>query len=239
MSLTLPRYIAHRGASAVAPENTLAAFRKAAELGATWVEFDAMLTADAFAVVHHDDDLKRIAGIERAMDETSFAKLTAINAKLAEPIPSLAETLDLLGTLGLSANIEIKPTPGRTLETAERVLVETAARWRGGEAPLISSFEWEALAVAQSMQPDWPRGLLIDFRDSPDADWRGAAKELGAYSLHLDGPSVTAGLVAEAKALGLKVLVYTVNQPDQARALWAVGVDCIFTDRVAEMAALA
>ena len=60
MSLTLPRYIAHRGASAVAPENTLAAFRKAAELGATWVEFDAMLTADAFAVVHHDDDLKRM-----------------------------------------------------------------------------------------------------------------------------------------------------------------------------------
>jgi glycerophosphoryl diester phosphodiesterase len=238
MTLSLPRYIAHRGASAVAPENTLAAFRKAAELGAAWVEFDAMLTADAFPVVHHDDDLMRIAGIGRAMDQTSFAKLTAINAKLGEPIPTLAETLDLLGKLGLQANIEIKPTPGRAVETAERVLTETAARWPLPVAPLISSFEWEALAVAQKQQPDWPRGLLIDFRDTPDADWRAAARDLGAVSLHLDRQSVTKGLVADAKALGLKVLAYTVNDPEQARALWAAGVDCIFTDRVAEMAAL-
>jgi glycerophosphoryl diester phosphodiesterase len=239
MTLALPRFIAHRGASAVAPENSLAAFRKAAELGATWVEFDAMLTADAFPVVHHDDGLKRIAGVDRAMDQTSFAKLTAINAKLAEPIPSLAETLELLGELGLLANIEIKPTPGRAVETAERVLAETAARWRGTQPPLISSFEWDALAVAKRLQPDWPRGLLIDFTESPQADWKGAAEDLAAFSLNLDGTSVTAERISAAKALGLKVLVYTVNREEDARRLWDAGVDCIFTDRVAEMAALA
>ncbi|MET4806817.1 glycerophosphodiester phosphodiesterase family protein [Limibacillus sp. MBR-115] len=230
--LTLPPFIAHRGASADAPENSLEAFRKAAELGASWVEFDVMLTADGVPVVHHDDNLRRIAGVDRDMAETDFAELQEVNATLATAIPSLEETLAVLGKAGLLANVEIKPTPGTAAETARRTIDTLRRHWGHDTPPLLSSFDWQALAVAADVMPAWPRGVLIDFRDTPDADWRRAADRLGAYSLHLDQRSATPALVDEAKALGLRVLTYTVNDPDRARALWNMEVDSVFTDRV-------
>lgn len=232
MPLTLPKLIAHRGASAEAPENTLAAFRKAAELGAEWVEFDVMLTADAMAVVHHDDTLKRITGVDRPMAETSFAKLTAINAKIAEPIPTLIEVMALLAAETLNANIEIKPTPGRAEETAEATLQLISEHWRGGEPPLVSSFDWRALQVARAQQPELPLGLLVDLEETPEADWRGAARALQVFSLHLDRGSATPERIAEAKAEGLRVLVYTVNDPAEAASLLSLGADAVFTDDV-------
>lgn len=230
--LTLPPFIAHRGASADAPENSLAAFRKAAELGASWVEFDVMLTADGVPVVHHDDSLRRIAGVDRNMAETQFAELQEINLTLAAPIPSLEKTLDVLGETGLLANVEIKPTPGTAAETARRTIDTLRQHWGRDTPPLLSSFDWQALAVAAEVMPDWPLGVLIDFRDSPEADWRGTAAQLRAFSLHLDQRSATPARVDEAKALGLHVLTYTVNDPARARALWNMEVDSVFTDRV-------
>ena len=70
----LPKVIAHRGASQVALENTLPAFRKAHELGATWVEFDVMLTEDSVAIIHHDDTFLRILGVDKNVHQTSFAR---------------------------------------------------------------------------------------------------------------------------------------------------------------------
>ena len=243
MSLSLPRFIAHRGASGVEPENSLAAFRKAAELGADWVEFDVMLTADGVPVVHHDDDLARVTGIERPMAETRYAELRTINAGLEEPIPSLSETLALLQSLGLSANVEIKPTPGEARRTAEQVMATLSEFWRGANPPLISSFAWDALEVAAERRPNWPRGLLLHVnpkngRQSPKGDWREAAERLDVSSLHVNKEAARPELIAEAKGLGLLFLVYTVNELAEAKALLAAGVDSVFTDYVAEMTAL-
>lgn len=243
MSLSLPRFIAHRGASGVEPENSLSAFRKAAELGAAWVEFDVMLTADGVPVVHHDDDLERIAGVKRPMAATRFAELQEINKGLEEPIPSLSETVALLQRLGLGANVEIKPTPGEARRTADHVVGRLSELWRGDLPPLISSFAWEALEVAQALRPDWPRGLLAYIKQEtgeqwPKGDWRAAAKRLGAASFHMNDAAATPERIAAARAAGLKVLVYTVNDPARARALLAAGVDAVFTDYVAEMSGL-
>lgn len=243
MTLSLPKFMAHRGASAVAQENSLAALRKAAELGASWVEFDVMLTSDGVPVLHHDADLMRIAGTGRLMAQTSFAELRQINRKLEEPIPSLTEAIAELRRLGLMANVEIKPTPGEGRRTADHVVAWLAEQWREESPPLISSFDWEALEVVRALRPDWPIGVLIDFEETGDsasqaAGWRETAERVGAVSLHINKGSVTPEIVAEAKSIGLKVLAYTVNDPAAAQQLFALGVDSVFTDCVAEMTAI-
>ncbi|MDH3919787.1 MAG: glycerophosphodiester phosphodiesterase family protein, partial [Rhodospirillales bacterium] len=75
MDLELPRVMGHRGAAAWAPENTLASIQKAADLGATWVEFDVMLTGDGRPVLFHDDNLKRLTGLDALMARTPYSRV--------------------------------------------------------------------------------------------------------------------------------------------------------------------
>ncbi len=86
----LPRVIGHRGAAASAPENTLAGLRAAAALGATWVEFDVMLTKDRVPVLFHDDNLRRITGRDALMAETSYAELASSTSSRPKSRSALA-----------------------------------------------------------------------------------------------------------------------------------------------------
>ncbi|MHA1599411.1 MAG: glycerophosphodiester phosphodiesterase family protein, partial [Alphaproteobacteria bacterium] len=123
--LALPRVMGHRGAAALAPENTLAGMSRAAATGVSWVEFDVMLTGDQVPVLFHDDSLKRITGCRAAMADTPYDVVRTLDAGAwfgpefaGERIPTLETTLALVRKLGMRANIEIKPTPGRARETA-------------------------------------------------------------------------------------------------------------------------
>ena len=237
----LPRIIAHRGASAAAPENTLAAIALAAGLGARAVELDVTLSRDAVPVILHDDTLERTtdgAGPVAAVPYERLAQLDAgswFSREFAgEKVPTLAEAAALIRARFMAFNLEIKPSPGREAETAERALAVLAGVWPPDAPLVISSASPASLAVARDGAPRWQRGLIVD---RVPRDWRARLAAQGCVSLHCSAAAASPALVREVHAAGYRVLAWTVNRTGRARRLFADGVDGIFTDQVAAMVA--
>jgi glycerophosphoryl diester phosphodiesterase len=223
--LLIPRVIGHRGAAALAPENTLAGFRKAAALGCRWVEFDVRLTGDGEAVLFHDDTVARLTQGRGAVSSLSLAELKALRIR-GEAMPTLGEALEELRALDLGGNLELKAEPGR-----EAALAETVARIVAAAAApplLVSSFSLVALDAFGRAAPALPRGVLFEAIP-PDA--RNIAARLGAVAIVGDHRHLRPFKVREVKATGLLLLAYTVNDPRRARDLLAWGVDSVITDR--------
>jgi glycerophosphoryl diester phosphodiesterase len=144
--LSLPKVIAHRGAPTLTPENTLASLRKAAELGASWVEFDAMLTADGIPIVIHDDTLSRTTNGEGIVADTPYVDIANLDAgswfspEFAEQkVPHLGQFIEVAHRLGLGINLEIKAAPGREKETAKVILEVLQRHWLSGDHKLLIS----------------------------------------------------------------------------------------------------
>jgi len=234
-ALALPAVIGHRGAAASAPENTLAGLRMARTLGAAWVEFDVHLSGDGRCILLHDDTIDRTTDGSGTASRMSFAALRAFDAGAwfapqfaSERIPAFEEAIELLGALGVGANVEIKPARGHEAATARATVEMLQRRWPTNlPPPLVSSFAPEALAVAQEVAPEFTRGHL--FGRLP-ANWRQLAERLGCATIHCDqrhlGP-------AQARAVldaGFPLLAYTVNDPVRAREILGWGVDAVFSD---------
>jgi len=124
-----PPVIAHRGASGYAPENTMASFVKAAQLGIKWVEFDVVLAKCGTPIIFHDETLDRTSNAHGLIDDYTYTQLQAFDAGKwfhphfsSERIPTLAQVLVFLYEAGMSANVEIKPMPGKEEETVENTL---------------------------------------------------------------------------------------------------------------------
>jgi glycerophosphoryl diester phosphodiesterase len=219
--LQLPKVIAHRGAAAYAPENTLASFREARRRGATWVETDVVLTADGVPILMHDESLKRTTGIDRLVAETP-------RADLPSDVPTFEEAIACWGELGLGCNVEIKPSAGREAETA-RVVVETLRRcWPAHlPQPLLSSFKDASLAAAYQAAPEFARALLIERLAD---DWRQRAEAVAAGGIHTDGTRLTAVYAVAIRRAGYALGVYTIDDGDVARALVGMGADCVITN---------
>ncbi|HTH77025.1 MAG TPA: glycerophosphodiester phosphodiesterase [Trinickia sp.] len=232
-----PRIVAHRGGGSLAPENTLAAVDTGARMGLTMIEFDAKLSADDVVFLLHDDTVDRTSNGRGAAAGKPYAELAALDAGswydkrfAGEHMPTLAQVRERCDALGLAANIEIKPCPGRDAATGRLVAQEAARLWQGaGVAPLLSSFSFDALTAAHAAQPELPRGLLFG---AVPADWRAQTEALACVSLHADHRKLDAPLVSQIKAAGLRILAYTVNDPARARLLSQWGVDAICTDRI-------
>lgn len=233
--VSLPRVMGHRGAAATAPENTLAGIRRAADCGVTWVEFDVKLTADKIPVLMHDDSLERTTGRDLLACDVGFDEIKSFDAGgwfgpefAGEKVPSLEETLALLLELEMLPNIEIKPSPGEDAETVTATLEVLGRVWPASKpSPLMSSFSRISLETLQNQAPDLPRGYLVE--ELPD-HWETTAKDLGCVTIHHYAKAVTAAQVAETKAAGYGLAVYTVNDPEQARELLDWGIDCLITD---------
>jgi glycerophosphoryl diester phosphodiesterase len=145
-----------------------------------------------------------------------------------ERVPSFVEAITCLGDEDLGANIEIKPSPGREAETARATVEILRTHWPAHlPTPLLSSFKDAALAAALEAAPEFPRAILID--DLQD-DWRSRAEAVGAVGINTKGAKLVAARASEIKAAGYLLSVYTINDPAQARALVAMGVDCVITD---------
>lgn len=235
MSFKAPQVIGHRGAAAYAPENTLEAIQTAADMGAEWVEFDVKLTKDGIPVLFHDDTLERTTNGSGAMVETLYADLQDLDAGswfahsfTGTKVPTLEEALDVLLQRGLSANIEIKPCPGREKETAEVVMDVLTRCWDDMDSILISSFSHVSLEIALDMAPEWPRALLLD--DVWPENWQDLAKHLEVSTININGNTVTRDDVEDVIDFGKPVLAYTINDPQKARQLQSWGVDGFFTD---------
>jgi glycerophosphoryl diester phosphodiesterase len=234
-ALPVPFVVGHRGSAAHAPENTLSSIRKAAEQGCRMVEFDVKLTRDRVAFLMHDSALSRTTTGRGWAAKRDWAEVRTLDAGAwfgpewaGEHPPSLEEVVKLLVELDLQANIEIKPCPGRELETAEVVCGELKLHWPESKAPpLLSSFARPSLEAARRVAPYCPRGLLVERLPR---DWRQAMERLECASLHMSQKYAEPGRLAELKAEGVAVLVYTVNEPAHAMALKQAGVAAVITD---------
>lgn len=237
----LPPIVAHRGASRVAPENTLAAIARAADLGARAVELDVALSADGLPVILHDETLDRTTDGHGSVARKPLAELKLLDAGAwfgkrfaGERLPTLAEAVALILERKLALNLEIKPTRGRDAATAESTIDVLKTSWPT-EAPLvISSGSSQSLSVARDLAPHWPRGLILD---AVPPDWAEKLAAFGCVSLHCNAQSVTPSLVEEVHAAGYRLFAWTVNRLPAARRLFRSGVDGIFTDDPAKMIA--
>jgi glycerophosphoryl diester phosphodiesterase len=231
----LARVIGHRGAAARAPENTLAGLRKADGLGARWVEFDVMLTADGVPVLIHDETLRRTTNGRGRVSDHTLAEIRTLDAGAwfapefrGERVPTLDEAVVLLLQLGLHANVEIKPAAGHAVATGETVAEILRANWpKGGPRLLLSSFDRAALAAAQRSAPDIPRGLLAGRLPT---DWREAMQALACATLHLDHTRLGLAALGRLVGEGVPVLLYTVNAVARAQELLSAGAAAVFTD---------
>jgi glycerophosphoryl diester phosphodiesterase len=219
--LQLPKVIGHRGAMAYAPENTLASFREARRRGATWVETDIKLTADGVPIVMHDASLKRTTGVDRLVALTP-------SAELPKDVPTFEEAIACFQELGLGCNVEIKPCEGREAETARVAVATLRRRWPSTlPPPLLSSFKPASLAAAREAAPEFARAILLG---ELNGDWRVRADAVGAEGVNTDGKKLAPGRARDVKQAGFALSVYTIDDPAQARALVAMGVDCVITD---------
>ena len=236
-----PRWVAHRGAGKLAPENTLAAFRLGAQHGYRMFECDAKLSSDGVAFLMHDATLNRTTNGHGVGGNFTWHDLAQLDAGswhsrtyAGEPLLTLANLARFCRHNRYLLNIEIKPTPGTERHTGEVVAREAAALWKdalsGNETPpLLTSFKAEALAGAQATAPLLPRGLLIDtWREG----WLAEAMQLGCQAVVCNYALWDAATVAQVHAAGMRCLSYTVNDEWAAAHLWALGTDGIITDRV-------
>jgi glycerophosphoryl diester phosphodiesterase len=231
---TYPRVLAHRGGGILAPENTMAALRCAVAHGFHAVEFDVMAVRGDGLVLMHDPQLGRTVVGEGRVADFTLDELVAMDAGgwhspvfSGEPVAGFADAAQFCLAHHLWMNAEIKPAPG--MDTRTGFLVGQACSRLPPGSALLSSFSIEALLAAQEAAPEVPRAWLVDV---VPADWAFTVQRLGASALHVNARFLTKAQAVAVKEAGYGLFCYTVNEPDQARALRAIGVDAICTDRL-------
>ncbi len=223
-----PKIVAHRGGGALAPENTLGAIRLGAAMGFKGVEFDVMLAGDGTPVVIHDETVERTTNGRGEVSKLTYAELVRLKIGETEKIPKFEEAARLCRELGVWTNVEIKPAKGHERATGLAVAPLARELWRGAALPpVLSSFSLEALEAARDAAPELPRGYLVD--KVPD-DWNSAMRRLGCVALHCNCKEVEEKTISEIHAAGYWVLLWTVNQPETAKRMFAWGADCLVTD---------
>ena len=217
--------IGHRGAKGHLPENTLASFQKAIDLGANGIELDVHLSADGQVIVMHDETIDRTTDGKGAVKQQPLAGLKTHRIDFQFEIPTLSEVFDLVDRKVL-VNIELK-----VFETAEPVvlLIEKYVLEKGWQYSdfLISSFDWLALEKVRALHAEIPLGVLT----STDLDLAIAfAKVINAETIHPYFHLLTDENVARMQAQNLKVYTWTVNEFEDLHRVTSLGVDGIITD---------
>lgn len=223
--------IAHRGASGHAPENTLAAFKRAVALGATFIETDLQLSRDARFVAIHDDTVNRTTNGHGKVQELSLADLRKLDAGswfgsefTGERIPTLEEILEFSKKHDVVFYLELKPAGSWAGEPA----LIGALRASGEIArTVVISFDSRILEALRKIEPTVMTGLLFNGQIGRPLD---RAVEVGARQLAVRGDLVTPALLADARKRDLQVVCWTVNHPAHMRMLIEAGVDGIISD---------
>lgn len=230
---TKPLVWAHRGASGYAPENTLAAFQKAVDLGADGVELDIQLTKDDQIVVIHDEMIDRTSDGKGWVKDYTLEELRAFNYNRTKPeykhadIPTMREVFELLKPTGLFINIEIK-TGVVFYEKIEEKILALTKEMGMEDRVCYSSFNHYTVTRIHELKPDAEVGFL--YADGPiDMPSYGVKHGVNAlhpalYNLQYDG------FVKECKEKGLKLNVWTVNERPYMEMCCQYGVDVIITN---------
>jgi glycerophosphoryl diester phosphodiesterase len=223
----LPLIIGHRGASADAPENTMAAFSLAIEQGADGIEFDVQLCADGVPVIVHDDTVDRICDASGRVDQMTVAELQRLDLGMDQTVPTLDELFERFGR-SILYNLELK-TMSVTDRGLEAAVAERLIAHGLGAEVLVSSFSLFAL---RRIRPLLPPAIRLGFLRER-ASTRLACRLAYADADHPDHRLVDAASMAWAERNGYRVHVWTVDDPDEARRLAALGVDGLITNRPA------
>ena len=223
--------IGHRGASGHAPENTLAAFKKAVALGATFIETDLQLSRDARFVAIHDDSLDRTTNGQGKVHDQALATLRKLDAGswfgseyAGERIPTLEEILEFSKKNDVVFYLELKPSGSWG---GEHALI--GALRESGEVArvMVISFDPGILASLRKIEPTLMTGVLYDGQI---ADPQKSALDVGARQIVVRGDLVTPAMIEQARKRDLQVVCWTVNHPAHIRLLMAAGVDGIMSD---------
>jgi len=218
--------IAHRGAARFAPENTLAAFERAIADGADWIELDVLETADGEVVVVHDRDLKRLGGVNLAIESSTYEQLREVDVgswfgpEFADQrVPLLADVLELCrGRIGIV--IELKYF-GRSVRLEERVVEIVEAADMASEV-VVMSLNYGGVQKMRSLRPDWRLGLItavaIGNLTTVDADF-----------LAVNGSLATALFIRDAHAVGKDVYVWPIYDRIEKARIIGRGADGLIT----------
>jgi glycerophosphoryl diester phosphodiesterase len=222
-----PLVIGHRGASALATENTVEAFARARADGADGVELDVRLTGDGRMVVFHDDDLARLAGRPERIDDTPFARLREVSLSAGGRIPTLEEAYEAVGP-ELLVNVELKMDGvGAPLQALVDAVVAVVARLDAGERTLVSSFNPWAVRRWMRRAPRVRAGYLFEGRSPLHAF---TAAWLRPYALNPELELCTPERVARWRRRGAAVVVWTVDDPAALRACRDMGVAAVIAN---------
>ena len=213
----------HRGAKGHAPENTLKSIRKALELAADWIEIDVFYV-DQQLLVFHDETLERTTNGKGLLSDKTFSYLRSLDAGEGERIPILGEVFDTIAARA-GINIEIKgPNAAPAVVNVVRDRIDRG--WDIGRI-LISSFDHRELVHVRELDQSIRIGVLLD---GIPPTYPAIAQTVNAYSVHQRIEDIDDRFIREAHDCGLRVFVYTVNSPQEIRAMASMGVDGVFTD---------
>ena len=229
-------YIAHRGASAAAPENTISALKKAKAKGASSVEFDVQLTRDQKPIIFHDDTLSRTTNGRGRVCDTDFAKIKMLDAGswfspefIDERVPSLQQWLETAASLSCSLNLEMKcHTKKECIVLADLVIDHIKKYWPLHSSSLLISsvnlFALKQITERSKLPIAWVTEKILLEKEIV------ALAKMGVVSVHQLQTILTEDYIALLHAHDLRVLAYTVNDLARANELKAMGVDGIFSD---------
>jgi glycerophosphoryl diester phosphodiesterase len=247
--MKLPLIIGHRGASAVAPENTIAAFREALAVGADGIEFDVRLTRDGVPVVIHDSTLRRTGGLPHRVADLTWAEISKVDvgswfsASFAnETVPGLGELFTLLHSNNSTLYLEMKSDSASDQRALAEACAKTIGEHAAKERVIVECFQLPALRILKEIDPEIKTVALFEpsfTNPSVLSDQRiiNQARDVGAAALALHHRLARESLVQKAKDAGLHVAVWTVDDPAWIGKAKKIGIDALITNNPTAMLA--
>lgn len=242
-----PLIIGHRGASAVAPENTMAAFREALAVGADGIEFDVRLTRDRVPVVIHDSTLRRTGGLPHRVADRTWAEISKVDVGswfsgsfANETVPSLAELFTLFRSNNSTLYLEMKCDSAAEQRALAEACVQTIDEHSLKERVIVECFQLPALRILKEIDSEIKTVALFEpsfTNPSVLSDQRiiNQARDVGAAALALHHRLARESLVQKAKDAEMHVAVWTVDEPAWIERARASGIDALITNEPKRM----
>ena len=240
--MPVPLIIGHRGASAVAPENTMAAFREAIAVGADGIEFDVRLASDGVPVVIHDSTLRRTGGVNQRVADLSWQELSKVDVGgwfrpgsfVNETVPGLRELFDLFRSNHASLYLEMKCDSPAEYRPLAEACCELINEYAFKERVVVECFELPALKLLKGIDSDIKTAALFD-RVLTEQSVITTATEIGAMAVALHHRLARKALVEKSKHAGFHVAVWTVDDPAWVQHAREIGIDALITNDPARM----
>ncbi len=233
MNIKEPVIIAHRGASKQAPENTMSAFKKALELGAGGIETDVHLSADGYLVIIHDEQVDRTSDGKGLVKSMTLEQLKTLDfgswfspGFSGERIPELDDLLQLLSNWDGLLNIELKNGPV-FYPGIEQAVASAVRKYKLTNRTIISSFNHYSLVEIRRIDPEIKTAPL--YMAGLYEPWE-YARRMGATAIHPLFYNIVPEVMKGCKLNNIMVNPFTVDQPEQIKAMAAAGVDGIITN---------